>query len=161
MTWWQWTVFSWYCWWCRTCVASTSLAGVVRDPGFKLSKSSNIPLEILISVLPYLLFRLPELLVQLGQAGFEIINASKCTNPLLLQVTQLQTPCTASTGVLMLQRENRRGQAFKSESDVQERQKDSGTHLFIKSQIFYQSVRQNCDMVICLHTSIDDSILWF
>lgn len=59
---------------------------------------------------PYLLFRLPELLVQLGQTGFELIDASERTDPLLLQVTQLQISCPASTGVLVLQTESRGGE---------------------------------------------------
>lgn len=67
--------FSWHCKWC----------------------------QVIFYVRPYLLFWLPELLVQLSQPGLELIDTSEYTNPLLLQVTQLQTTCTAWTGVLMLQ----------------------------------------------------------
>lgn len=43
----------------------------------------------------YLLFGLLELLLQLRQPGFELIDPSKNTNPLVFQVTQLQTTCAA------------------------------------------------------------------
>lgn len=39
----------------------------------------------------YLLFGLLVLLLQLRQPGFELIDPSENTNPLVLQVTQLQT----------------------------------------------------------------------
>lgn len=54
----------------------------------------------------YLLFGLLELLLQLCEPGFELVDPSQDTDPLFLQVAQLHTTAAACAGgVLVLQRE--------------------------------------------------------